>query len=610
MGGLFFDRMAERKRVLLFALVGILSFYLGYFAFDDKAALHWFRHVGYWLVAGMTAGLVWLIYSGYRRKGGTMWAYLKSRAGLTGLLAVLLGSIFLFRAETVGFKTVMDDHVLAGTAKTFHESREAFVPTRTIVISGRPMSQMGFVDKRPILQPFLVSLVHDLTGYRPLNGPYLNVVLTPFLLFMLYVLAERLGGVKTGVGAVALFCSLPLLSYMCAGGGMETLNVFFILLTCLLAVGYLQAPDASRLGALVLSGILLAQCRYESILFVVPVGLVVIWSWVKERRLLVPWVLILCPLLLVPWLWQNRIFRVAEKSWQMEDYGEGMQPFGLHYMYDNFGRAVGYLFDLHVASSNSWLLTGLGVVALLLFAVAGMRRWREFSSQSAAFQAQLLFLPGFILLFFLLLGYGWEFDSPVIQRLSLPLHIPLAVVGAYLVFGYLHCRVLHRVAAIVLVVYFLGYAYPATSQRVYAKTYQSPYVFELAGKFLREHEGERMVIIAEDSPFFSLYNDFTLSTSLANERKEQIKFFIQQPNSPPVYWFRRQIYDPTTKTFVIGSRVSLDEDFVYEPVWEESFSELRRVGFVRIVDVKGVEAEEPEFKSMLEYIKYWASRLP
>jgi hypothetical protein len=599
--------MNDRKRVLLFALVGIAAFYVGYFAFRDGQALSWFRYAGYWTIGLTFALFLYLTHRGYRGCAASILAYGKSRAGRIGLLVAVLGSVFLFRAETLGFKTIMDDHILAGTAMGMHEEREVYTATRIVSINGAPARMRGFVDKRPIFQPFLVSTVHDLTGFRPLNGVYFNAALTPFILLLLYVLAERVGGVGVGVGATALFCSVPLLSYICAGGGMEPLNLFFILLTCLLGGYYLKAPDPWRLGALVFSGILLAQCRYESVLFIVPVGMVIIWSWIRERTLLVPWSLILCPLFLIPALWQHRIFRMAKHMWQMD---EGMEPFGLGYIYDNFGRAVAHFFDFSVATSNSWLPAVVGVVALLLLGVAGLRRVRSFRELPGMTQSAVIFLTGFIMLFILLLGYGWEFDSPVITRLSLPLYIPLSLAGAYLVFGYISSRCVHRVAAAAIVIYFLAYAYPATSRHVYADTYVAGHEFDLAEKFLQEHAGERMMVVADDAVFFSLYGVNILSTDLANQRKAAFKFYLEQPNTPPVYYFHRQVYNPLTKTFETASKGKLDGDFVRETAWEVPYTEMRKVAFERIVDVKNVEVEEPEYKNDMDYLKFWGRNLP
>ncbi len=603
--------MQNRKRVLLFVLIGIASFYTGFIAFSDQRVLVFFRYTGYWVLALNFALFFYWLWRGYRQSWPKIWTYVCSRSGRIGLLAAVLGSVVLLRAETWDFKTVMDEHILASTAMTMHKEREPYTLTRIISMNAEPLGLRGFIDKRPIVQPFLVSVVHDLTGFRPRNGVYLNILLTPCLLFLLYVLSERLGGVLAGAGAVALFCSVPLLGYMCAGGGLQPLNMFLILLTCLLGGYYLKAPDDNRLGAFIYSALLMAQCRYETVLFVLPVGLIVIWSWIRMRELIVPWLLILCPVFLIPYLWQQRVFRVSEQMWQMGTNGRDLEPFGFKYAYDNIGRAVNFFFDFGSGTPNSWLLAAIGLVALLLFLVRGARRWRSFRQLSPLMQAGIIFISGFVLLFLLLLCYGWEFDNPIIQRLSLPLGIPFAIAGSYLLFGYCHSVRFHRITAILLAVYFIGYVFPVTSQRRYGLTYQATHEYALAEQFLKEHEGERMMIIADDVMFFTLFGTDVLSTPLANLRKEAFKYYLSQPNSPSIYYFSPSVYNPVQRTFEPSSLGDLDEDFVTETVWEKAYTHMRKVSFKRITDVKNVELIEPEtYKNVGEYLKVWGKNVP
>ena len=51
-------------------------------------------------------------------------------------------------------------------------------------------------------------------------------------------------------------------------GGFDLLNLVMLLGTALAAYSYLRAPNAQRMNTLILMGILLAQSRYESVLYV------------------------------------------------------------------------------------------------------------------------------------------------------------------------------------------------------------------------------------------------------------------------------------------------------------------------------------------------------
>ena len=62
-----------------------------------------------------------------------------------------------------------------------------------------------------------------------------------------------------------------------------------ILSTLWLGMRFAEAPGVARLGAFLFSGILLAQTRYESALFVLPVGAVLALVWWRQRRIEITW---------------------------------------------------------------------------------------------------------------------------------------------------------------------------------------------------------------------------------------------------------------------------------------------------------------------------------
>lgn len=601
--------MTVGRRLLVFCAVALLSIYLGLFVLEGSSAVKLFKHVGYWTIAATFTLFVFFLYRAYGGKVTELLKRTRTRSGLIVFIAVLLGTVFLVRSEDWHFKTIMDEHVLAITSKRMHETREVEATTRALTINGAQAPLRGYVDKRPITYPFLVSLVSDLTGHRPLNGVYLNLVLTPFILLLLYSVTARMAGRLAGMGAIALFCTLPLMGNMATGGGLEPINVFFILLTLFLGGLYLQSPGIDRMGAFALSGILLAQCRYESVLFIFPVGLVILWSWLRQKQVLMPWPLYLCPVLLIPYLWHHQVFK-SDYMWQMDDVKNADTPFGLEYIYDNVGRAVSFFFDFGKETPNSWLLAACGIVAILLLLVRGLRQWRSFDNLPAMTQSALLFLPGFALLLFLLLGYGWEFDNPVIRRLSLPLHIPLVIASGYLLFHAVQNKTFHKVAAFAIGLYYLAYVIPVTNRLHYSKTYTAGLEFKAAEQFLNDYSDQRMLVIADNAGFFILYGCDALSSALANHRLDAIDFFINQPGSPPVYYFQRMVYDPVKMEYRTSGKGRLDESFKLEPIWERHVTEMRKVRVSRITDVEGVEQEAREYETTNEYLKHWGRMLP
>ena len=166
----------------------------------------------------------------------------------------------------------------------------------------------GMMDKRPLFFPFLVSVLHDVSGYRPANSFVLNGGLTFVFLGLVNQLGRMLAGRKAGWLGVALFAGLPLLAHNATGGGFELLNLVMILCTLLLGARLISRRDDVSMTAFCFSALLLAQVRYESVIYLLPVAGIVAWLWWNEGRLILPWPVLLAPLLMIHYPLQHRIF--------------------------------------------------------------------------------------------------------------------------------------------------------------------------------------------------------------------------------------------------------------------------------------------------------------
>src|SRR5262245_31465696 len=166
-----------------------------------------------------------------------------------------------------------------------HLTKEVGTPIRAYDFAGTWLVIDTFLDKRPYFFTFLVSLVHDLTGYRLNNVFAVNVSLAFAVLACTFWLVRSLTGKSApAVLAVALLATLPLFGQNATGASMELLNLAMIAILMVAATLYLREPNADRLSLLVLGAVLLAQTRYESVLFVFPVSIVILLGWFRRRE--------------------------------------------------------------------------------------------------------------------------------------------------------------------------------------------------------------------------------------------------------------------------------------------------------------------------------------
>lgn len=402
-------------------LSALAACYFGFLHFDVGGALHFVQYYGYWFIAAAFFLLIYHTFVLVREEGSGFQGLWKSRQFYLAAGYVLLISVIMLTSQPDYFKVVMDEPALTATSYSMHHNREAVATMRGYELEGSFHHLGGVVDKRPLFFPFMMSLLHDLTGYRPYQGIYFNALLTPVFLGLVFLFGYRVEHRWGGYLAVALWATVPLLPMVATSGGFDLLNLVMLALTSLSAYLYLQFPTARRLNILILLTVLLAQTRYESVLFVFPVGLLILYSWWRERRILLPWTAVLVPLLLIIYPLQRKVTNAYEGFWQMQD-GDAT-PFSVSYVAENLSHAMAYFFHTGMELPNSLLLSVLFFLAAGVL-LLGCYRKRIANSSATETNFKLVAI-GFgsviVFSFLLLMAYHWgQLDDIIATRLVLP----------------------------------------------------------------------------------------------------------------------------------------------------------------------------------------------
>ena len=421
----FLFKLQQRSDVRLaaFGLSVVAAVYFGFIGVAVGPASLLVENFGYYFMLVTFALWVTALWHLWRQRnhGKSM----TPGEWLAVLLAVGLLSLVAITAEPFRSKILYDEFSLQSTAYNMHHFREAVGMVRGYDILGVFMPVTTYLDKRPNFFPFLISLVHDLTGYRSVNAYWLNAVLLPITLGLGYFLGRRLQGPRGGLLVVLLLGSLPLLMQNATGSSMELLNVTMILAVAALATAYLRQPDEVRISALVLATVLLAQTRYESALYVAPVALIILLGWWQRGRIILSWSTIVVPLLLLPAALQNKILSNSPWMWELRENRESR--FSFDYLTGNLRGAREFFLCTTARLANSWPLTVLGFMAL------GYLCWRLLSKRPSLGQTNpdhlALGLLGFgaVVNTVLIMFYYWSsFADPIASRFSLPFHLVLA----------------------------------------------------------------------------------------------------------------------------------------------------------------------------------------
>ena len=417
------------RRLAWLLAVSALAVVLGFLTFPAEQAGRLVKYGGYYALAFISAWWVWAAVDLWRRSDARSAGWWRAHLNReTAQAAVLIAVLVLIAGLTVPrvYKVMFDEAVIQSTAWNLHMEREVGALNRAHEIGGLLRSLDTYLDKRPYFFPFLVSLIHDLTGYREANAFWLNTALMPVVLGLVYWLGRRLAGHAAGLAAVAGLGAFPLLALNSGGAGLEMLNLALVLGLVAASVLYLEKPDEPRLAFMVLTAVLLANTRYESAIYVGCAALVVFEGWRRARRLVLPVTAILAPLLLVPYALHNRYLAGTPRLWELREGSSSR--FGMNYLEQNLAHAWTYFFNLTDLIANSpWLTFGGLAAAGVLggWAWRAKPRWTEWRPVSAALVLVAIGVAGNLCL---LMAYYWgDLSDPVVSRLSLPLHALLAL---------------------------------------------------------------------------------------------------------------------------------------------------------------------------------------
>lgn len=419
-------------RLALFGGSAVLAVYLGFLGVSVTAAESFVKRGGYYVLLVTFALFLHALWRlGHSRLTPSAEPLTRRQ---TLAIAVAIGSFSLLaiNAEPFRSKILNDEFVLQSTAFNMHYFRDVAMMVRGYDIQGVFLSTDNYLDKRPYFYPFLVSLLHDFTGYRLLNAYLVNALLMPAALGLAFVFGRQLTDWRGGLLAVVLLGSLPLLGQNATGSGMELLNFVMILATMVLAVVYLRAPQEEALAVLALAAVLLAQTRYESALYVLPVAGLAFFGWLRVRRPILPWQALLVPLLLVPCALQNKVLSNTPMLWELTE--KSATRFSTDYFANNALGAYQFLFSRSVELANSLLLSTVGVIALAWAVwrlIRALPAWRTAPASALTMGVFSLAILANTLLVFC---YYWaSFVDRMASRFSLPLHLVLAFSAVLLV---------------------------------------------------------------------------------------------------------------------------------------------------------------------------------
>ncbi|MBC2603570.1 hypothetical protein [Puniceicoccus vermicola] len=574
------DSRIPLLRLGLFLLVAALSFYLGFFAFGIGTAVNVVRGSAYVVLLFSVGGFVWFglrIFKAHRSE--ICKAYRHPVAWI-----VIAGTGWLmFANQPLGYRTVMDEIILSSTSRQFHLEREPLVPRSAFIERGELKVDRAFLDKRPLLYPFFVSILHDTTGYRIENAFYLNVAFSFALLLLAWGIGFAIAGLPGGIFSTVILATLPLIPMMGSGGGFEIANTLFTVIFFLSVWACLEKPGTDSISFLIFATILLAHLRYESALFVLFAGITILFAWKKLGHIRIPASLLLAPFLLIILPLQQQVFEGNEKFWQLDDVEGASSVFSLQYAPDNLGHALNYFLSGENYVPTSLLLFLLGSIGVIFVAIH-LRRW--LLDREAKKQAMAIFWCALLLQAFLILTYFWgQLDQPIIYRLSFPIWIWFWISALYCFRTWLTRPNIGKILLSISIGTFILFSIPNYSTHAFSLRHAPPEIYNRTSAWANENLTSRSMILTRTAPFWINMGMPSYAPAKTDDSLSLLKQIRNSKAYDGLYLFEPTRIDSDSKSFVPMEPLPIVDRLTTDLIWEFQADEAYGARILKIVDI-------------------------
>lgn len=581
--------------VYAFAGAGLCSLMLA--AALGLATAEWIvRHATYWILLFSVAAFIYSVYRAMLEQGAgfSEWAQAFSGRRYVLLLTLVVAALYLLQPS--GYKVVMDEPLLVASSRQMHLEKELYVPKSCYELGGAFYNFDGYVDKRPGFFPFLLSLLHDFTGYRSSQGFVLNAMLAPLLVLFVATLSARLWPNYGKYLGPLLVLTVPLFSIVANGSGFDLLNSVLLLLILLLALQFNEQPGRWAGSALIWASVLAAHTRYESVLYLVAVFLIILLRSYSEKRSFFHWTICFVPFALLPVALLFRVIGGQDDPLQLRDNASA--AFSFEYFGQNLKSAADFFFHFGSEQPNGWFLSALSVVALCAGAfllIKGARKSAR-AGHSPLWPVYGLLGLGLLAYAGTVFFYHWgQLDDPAASRFALPI-ILAQILIVIAVCGRLPAsKTLAWVLGLSCLACFSVLTLPTALKTHYLETYPAAKWAQWQKAKALQYQDENVLFITQQRLVPVLEEVSAISIGKALGAKEKIAFHHQLGTFNKILFV--QLYFPGQNGDLIPA-IPLGSDFTLNELERHSIGRGRVVVLSELQVVRLSPAEKRRLDAM------------
>jgi hypothetical protein len=358
----------------------------------------------------------------------------------------------------------------------------------------------------------------------------------------------------------------------------------------LVAWNYWRQPGVGGLDLGVFTGIMLANCRYEAMLFLGVFIVLAILKWVRERQISLTLAAALSPVLVLPPLLLNQIFWSGGNGAFMQTDPDNF--LNIKHVPDNLAHAVVFLFTPDFHTNNSVLLSAVGTIALLLTLVWIIRRlplfWRETGLELPLFLTVLGVLGTTAVS---MLSFWGFWDDPVVMRFSLPLYMAFTWCAMYAAAYWCRGRSLPNWVLGFTALYTVAAAAPVSSEAYMTSEHQTFVSYRWARDYVLAHDADKSIlIISRASVMFTVYGIPNVHMGIANAMPLKVFNTVRLGFYHKIWAVQEYTLNQKLNAWVEYPPARLDQRLILKTIAEFAYRSDSRM---RISEVVGYDGTKP-----------------
>ncbi|NLO91335.1 MAG: hypothetical protein GX410_05020 [Elusimicrobia bacterium] len=495
-----------------------------------------------------------------------------------GIAAALALSALIFVSVKPQIRVLSDEANLVGVSKSMFMAHKSNILTQARWVDGEFVVARTVPDKRPMLFPFAINILHVFTGYRMANAYALNFICTFVYLALVFCVARAFLGGMAGIAAMLFTASYPLFNLCATSAGFETFSLLFLGLSLLAFYRYLKNPEQEEFAFFWGTLCMYSYTRYEcGAVFAVLFLLVLQWRVLRPDHFRPAWFYFLAPLLFLPMLWQRLALKLVENPEYSSAFSLSVVPLHLtelFYYFLSFSYRLPYAAVLNLAF--------LIALALMALRAAGLK-----PSLLPQFQRRFLWGLGLsfaaLLSIWMLYHFKLVYSGPTSARIFLPL-CALAALSPLAIALYIRSVrpvMLLAFSMLTFVIYL-----PLSLYNVHQERLGLPRQMRYVQELMRDYDGHNFLLITTRPGHFVIHDYGAVDYIYARARAKQLMEDLLKRRYSDIFVLQEISLNTGRPT-----KESVPPDgFSLEPFFEREFKEGLLMRLSRVVP-------DPEFNN-------------